>query len=181
MQLIPFKSPLWCFNLGTVQDETINKCYALEKQIPTTNNSNRGGYQSPAISLEEMFPELYRDVCLLKSTIEYESLFRIKLANAWVNINRKHDYNITHNHPKAAFSGVIYLKVPDNSGPIVFKNPAPVNLFPVSSESPLFYPDYLLVPNPGDTIFFPAYLHHFVEVNQSNEDRISIAFNMEMV
>jgi uncharacterized protein (TIGR02466 family) len=179
MRIVPFKTPLWSFSLGDIQDSTIDKCYALEQQLPNIEMSNRGGYQSPNISLSATFPELYQNVCLLKSVIEDEAGFRLNITDAWLNINRKHSYNIEHIHPQSVFSGVIYLKVPADSGAVMFKNPTPVALFPAHHDSPLFTPYCSYQPNVGAVVFFPSYLPHFVEANKSDEARISIAFNTE--
>jgi uncharacterized protein (TIGR02466 family) len=35
-------------------------------------------------------------------------------------------------------------------------------------------------PKEGDLIMFPSWLRHYVEPSKSNEDRISIAFNLEI-
>jgi uncharacterized protein (TIGR02466 family) len=36
-------------------------------------------------------------------------------------------------------------------------------------------------PNEGDLLIFPSYLHHSVEENLSEEDRIVISFNIKIL
>ena len=42
------------------------------------------------------------------------------------------------------------------------------------------YTSYNLSPKEGSVILFPSYLRHAVEVNESDEDRISASFNVHM-
>ena len=48
-----------------------------------------------------------------------------KLGNMWANINYTNSYNKPHVHPNALFSGVYYVKSPENSGELVFNDPRP--------------------------------------------------------
>ena len=36
-------------------------------------------------------------------------------------------------------------------------------------------------PKEGDICIFPAFFEHWVEENQSDEDRISVSFNVELI
>ena len=43
------------------------------------------------------------------------------------------------------------------------------------------YYDYKYEPKEGAMIIFPAHLIHKVEENKSNEDRISVSFNIDLL
>ena len=45
------------------------------------------------------------------------------IGNMWANINPPGGYNRPHLHPNSHFSGVYYIKAPENSGQIVFNEP----------------------------------------------------------
>ena len=47
----------------------------------------------------------------------------MKMNSMWININGPGNYNHSHNHPGCDLSGVLWLKVPENSGNIVFESP----------------------------------------------------------
>jgi uncharacterized protein (TIGR02466 family) len=93
----------------------------------------------------------------------------------WFNINKKNDSNSSHFHPFSVYSGVYYLKAPENCGNIIFEAP---NLdllhYYNSGEGGI----YSLPPVENTLYIFPGWLKHFVQPNQNEEeDRISISFN----
>lgn len=101
-----------------------------------------------------------------------------KIMNSWINIAEKgikHDY---HSHPGYTIAGVYYYRVSDKQGGLCFNNP---NLmiynagFPEGRTSPQ---SIEMVPKDGDIVLFPAWLQHSTVENQSDEERISIAFNI---
>ena len=91
-----------------------------------------------------------------------------------------------HTHPKCHLSGVLWLKIPENSGNIIFISPyehvAHVEIDELYSDefkkSHNSFSNYFLNPTEGYMILFPSHLVHYVDVNKSNEDRISVAFNI---
>lgn len=103
------------------------------------------------------------------------------IMNSWINIAKmgvKHDY---HTHPGYLIAGVYYFRVSEKQSGINFNNP---NLmmyncnFPEGNLSPQ---SIELIPNDGDIILFPAWLQHGTHENESDEERISIAFNINFV
>jgi len=149
--------------------------------------SNRGGWQSPSnfYLLDSFSPYLDYILTYTLSSLKFYNL-DFKLANMWININKCGDYNTSHCHPNSIISGVLWIKCPQNCGSLVFSSP---NQF---SEHKLFesidnnikdninYYDSFMFRNPreGTLVLFPSHLYHEVEPNQSNENRISIAFNL---
>jgi uncharacterized protein (TIGR02466 family) len=90
-----------------------------------------------------------------------------------------------HVHPFCLMAGIYYIKLPKDSGRLVFENPIQQHDFVMlpdtvkkfnSVNSGYWYAE----PKEGDLIMFPSWLRHYVEPNNSNEDRISIAFNLEI-
>jgi hypothetical protein len=68
---------------------------------------------------------------------------------------------------------VVWLQVPENSGRLVLINPA------VRSDSRLLRsPNYPITPKRMGCIIWPSWLEHYVEINHSNQERVSISFNM---
>ena len=47
------------------------------------------------------------------------------MGNMWANINPPGGMNRPHLHPNSHFSGVYYIKAPQNSGKLVFNEPRP--------------------------------------------------------
>ena len=85
----------------------------------------------------------------------------------------------------SVFSGVFYLKVPKNSGKINFMNPNRLTEYHFDSNRVENYSSCTSSsrwydPQVAKMIIFPACVEHYVEGNNSDEDRISIAFNTKL-
>ena len=102
-------------------------------------------------------------------------------------INPPSTYNTSHTHPEAHLSGVMWIKIPKNSGEISFNNPFEFSGY-VEIKSYLeevrnqtgFHPTYIVHPKSGKLITFPSSLRHEVKVNESNEDRIAVSYNIRI-
>jgi hypothetical protein len=79
----------------------------------------------------------------------------------WMNFSYKGDDNPLHNHA-GSLSGIIYIKNPDNE---------PTN-FPTI--------DYVHEPKEGEIILFPSYLQHSVDVKETDSERITSSFNLDV-
>jgi len=151
-------------------DYWVNNIYEYKKNNPiSVLNSNRGGWQSNQNldTISKFFPlcKIILDAMYLISP----NPARI-ITSMWANISLFTNYNAPHHHasdeyPYTRYSGVIYLKVPPNSGDIVFNT---------ALNNSLGHP---ISPKERDILFFPSALAHYVEPNLSQEGRISIAFN----
>lgn len=104
-----------------------------------------------------------------------------KIVNSWINIGVKGTRHEYHCHPGYTISGVYYFRVSDLQGGICFNNP---NLmlyhaeFPEGRTSPTSI-EY--IPKDGEIILFPGWLQHSTVDNKSDEERISVAFNINYI
>lgn len=92
-----------------------------------------------------------------------------------------------HNHPKCNLAGCLWIKANENSGEIKLRNPnsfSHYNLLEVlnkeTKENLFLKTSYRIKPTEGTMILFPADLMHSVSPNGTDEDRISIAFNLSV-
>lgn len=118
--------------------------------------------------------------------VDYEMEWRLQ---AWANVNRFGDYHNLHNHPHAWASGTYYVAVPAppeaqgrrddlNPNAVSFFDPRPqANMNAVRGDAQVD-PEHRMLPNPGDLLLWPAFLHHLVHPNLSQTARISISFNV---
>ncbi len=109
-------------------------------------------------------------------------------ASAWININGPGAYNILHSHPNSHLSGVMWIKAPKDCGVISFDNPnghqtyTEINSYNQEFNDQFFiHHSYWLPPIEGRMIIFPSHLQHEVKENNSNEDRISVSFNITLI
>ena len=148
--------------------------------------SNINGYHSTETlhHVEELAP-LFQYICQLsyKSSVDLDFIdCDIALTSAWLNVNDSRQcINSEHVHSDV-FSGVFYLKAPEESGKLVIQNPAINRMWDgcrlVSEKNQFTGENIKIEPIEGDIILFPSYLSHSVEPNNHDEERISISFNV---
>ena len=177
-KVTPFATSIWKFNIPNNFQKEIAFCYEHETKFVSNTKSNQGGYQSPNINLMDYFPLISNNLMFGLKSIIKDIGMDLKIDSSWININRKHNFNLPHCHPNSAFSGIIYLKTNPICGKINFRNPTPCEMFPINDTINGYFGRWFFSPEPGDVLIFPSYLNHYVEPNLSDEDRISIAFNM---
>ena len=118
--------------------------------------------------------------------IDYEMDWHVQ---AWPNVNRFGDYHNLHNHPHSWLSGTYYVQVPTdtgehkgrkdlNPGAISFFDPrAQANMLAVKGDGQV-EAEHRVMPKPGMLLIWPAFVHHLVHPNLSQESRISVSFNV---
>lgn len=108
------------------------------------------------------------------------------LIDSWANINRSGNYNVVHTHPNCMWSGVYYVQqgMPDKSVP--YSGLLEI-LDPREAANYLQIRDTVLdgrefVDNvPGRMLLWPSWLKHWVHPFAGSGDRISIAYNVNVV
>lgn len=81
-------------------------------------------------------------------------------------------------------SGCYYVRVPKNSGQFVvedFSRPMRYLQLPFQEQNLMNSFTIKVPPTEGSVLFFPAWVEHSVEANHSNEERVSIAFNVALM
>ena len=171
IEILPYPIGLWVTTIKDLDcNYWINQSYEYRKSYPeSVLKSNKGGWQSNSdIQLHPSFQDLINFILSISSPIYKHNNY--KIDEMWINISSFGCYNGLHSHSSynnkpSNLSGVLYLKVPKDSGNIVFYDPFDMN------KAINFSPEEKMI------IIFPDQLLHSVEPNQSDEDRISIAFN----
>ena len=186
-----FPSPVHIFDtdgFDEFKNNLIDYAYKLrEEDSKGFNISNRHGWQSQGFDLSDMNDLLHATILRgLSSFPSIKNTTEIR-ASAWININGPGAYNIPHTHPNSHLSGVMWIKVPKDSGNIVFDNPSghqthtEINSYTQEFKDQFFiHHAYWFPPIEGRMIIFPSHLQHEVKENKSNEDRISVSFNVTL-
>ena len=171
-----------------LQKELIDYSYDLKKKDPIgAKFSNHGGWQSKDFPIDNDGDVLHQfiinSIGVLPSIDKSVSIH----ITAWVNINKKGNYNIKHNHPSSDLAGVLWVKCPEKCGNITFDNPYNFTDSEVLEsytqefkKEKNFFHTYWFPPTEGRMLIFPAHLNHRVLPNESNEDRISVSFNIRL-
>lgn len=173
-------------------NELIEYATDLRKKDPVGKEiSNYGGWHSRNLNhgdgpIGKLFQIINSRADELHRHLGFTPRKTQKIGNAWININGKHDHNLVHTHPDSFFSGCFYVKVPADAGKIVFVNPnEAINwaINPNDIEERNSYNTKLMSIDPHDglLLFFPPWLPHYVTASKSDDERISIAFNTDIV
>ena len=151
--------------------------------------SNRGGWQSdPDYHEWDNIIKKIIDEGLSKHSQFYLPYRKLQYHALWFNINKKGNYNVEHDHPRCDLSGVLWIKTPPNCGKIKFESShsyvADAHLSSLNEKYKYDthnYTQFKFNTVEGRMLIFPSYLRHSVEVNESDEDRISVSFNLNIV
>ena len=176
-------------NFKDIEKDLIKCAYDYRKKDPKGRViSNEGGWQSSLIQNDD---NIIKSTLMkvISSYFQSNKIFEYggDLDTLWININGKGDYNVNHNHPLADLSGTVWIKTPKNSGKLQFISPHDF----VQAKEMSFYskkyrdenkifPNYYFPPTAGFVIIFPSFLLHQVRPNKSNQDRISVSFNLRL-
>jgi len=179
-------------NHELINTELEKYIYELKKNDPKgKNKSNAGGWHSDDFIIEDNVPiqnfiskfnNLLPKIFINQMGID-KKLTNIKILNMWSVVNGKNTFNTKHNHPNSYFSAAYYIKTNEDSGHIKFFDPKEVKTMysPALGElNDLSTNIVRIKPEEGKLLLFPSYLHHAVEENISDEDRIVISFNLDI-
>ena len=138
-----------------------------------TNMNKREEYTPLTIELFNMQEEIYKKENLSRKPV---------MGNMWANINGPGNYNRPHVHPNSLFSGVYWIKSPENSGNLMLYDPRPGTHMSMPNRTdgklpPELWREVQYSPKAGTCIMFPSWLWHEVKPNQSSDTRISVSFN----
>ena len=157
---------------------------------PTESKTNSGtGWHSPTdMNKKEEYNPLTQELFKMAEDCnnDYGIAPKLGLGNMWANINPPGAYNKTHTHPNSLWSGVYYIRVPQNSGKFFIEDPRPgPNCYMPRRTKDLPKQLWRVVAyeaKEGRMVFFPSWLPHGVDINMNTEQgeaswRISVSFN----
>jgi uncharacterized protein (TIGR02466 family) len=185
-----FATPFWSrivVDCSSINENLLTLMARIEKENPAAQRSNVGGWHSqPNLHLNEDFSEIRQIVgttcvqCATALNFDFEH-FNLAFNEMWLNKNGPGDYNRAHTHPNAILSGVYYIKVPAASGNLELYDPIGarvMNSMPVKSALLRSAQTLEIESEEGKLLVFPSWLQHAVQSNRSNEERVSLSFNM---
>lgn len=189
-----FPTPIWWEQTQINTSDMVQLCYTMYSNDTVGRKlSNEGGWQS-----KDFRPGVYAEMKPLEDMILEQANRSIRdygynastcfavIENFWFNINKKGNGNATHIHDNSFLSGSMYLKAYPGQGKITFyrsfaqdyivSSQAVIEQYTPISASAISYE-----PNTGKLIMFPGYLPHGVGFNPTDDDRISVAFNVKLI
>ena len=172
MELNLFPTKVYQFNSSLVTKEQVQEILNLDR---LHYGQDTGGYQGGGLVFEK--PSFMEVRKWIKEKISETFSRKFTITDIWVSIYNKGDYNKIHNHPPTnpmyydneMWAGVFYIQTPKNSGKLLIHSPQNVTN------------THEIEPNDGDLILFNSATYHSVTPNQSEETRICIAFNFNLL
>ena len=119
----------------------------------------------------------------LHTVLEIVDRYDFYFTTSWVNKHVTGDKAHSHFHANSVISGCYYLKMPESGGDICFPKPTNHNNFlsdtfnfdtQVTNERNSA--EYKIDVKEGMILLFPSQTRHFTQINNSIEDRYSLAF-----
>lgn len=119
----------------------------------------------------------------------YDPDHTLAVTSMWAIVNPPGSSNRSHIHPGCLWSGVYYLRTPENCGNIEFVDPRTQNLMTQAKYRPnekrpkSRWTKVNFTPKVGKVVVFPAWLYHSVNPNLTeaegdDADRVIISFNV---
>jgi len=188
--IVAFTTPIYKQKIEGLDLDYINRgILDLQKQDSGVIVSNRGGWQSHGLNFPPSGNEMEIDFMgpvigkifpfVNQAFLEYGFDQTDYFIHYWLNINKRYSYNKTHFHGDTKMSGVLYTRVPKDSGKIFFERPdTKIHKFQIQNTNN--FDNYYIQPEDGLFVMFSGQLKHFVEQNLTEDEddrRISIAFN----
>lgn len=184
--MILFGTPIFLYdkysNPGEIHN-TVNE----QKEVILNKDQNFSSAETNILELDS-YKEIKNRITdglneYVRDVLHIENRYEFYITQSWLNINPPGTGHHRHNHSNSIVSGVYYIDTSDNSS-ITFlsqnntnitSNPTltiTVNEYTLANSS-----SWLVPVKNNDIIYFPSTTLHQVGPNDSNRNRISLAFN----
>jgi len=191
---LTFSTPIWTSIIPSyeeVNDRMHKYIKSLQSENPDgISKSNLLGWHSPDFDLEKEEPRYFiNSISNSLNTVFNDMGWNLKdqktkITSMWSIINKRDASNARHIHSNNYISSAYYVKAPQNCGDIVFHDPRSVTTFRhplISKPNNLNTNVFTVQPKEGLLVLFPSYLYHSVDLNRTDEERIVISFNINLL
>ena len=100
----------------------------------------------------------------------------IDLTDYWINVMPPGSYQRIHSHFNSNLSGTFYLQAPEGSGDLYIPSPYINGIENIIAT----HKEYIMFPRARQGLLYPSSLPHYVSRNESNDDRVSISYNLKL-
>lgn len=192
-----FASPLLHFTVpesSALNRDLLALGDALRGASEGIQRSNRNGWHSegnifdeeaPAVGALREWVEVALGAAMDKLSAKGDGPKPRFSLEGWMNINPQGGFNAPHTHPDCHWAGVYYVAQPEpkgrNGGMLEFLDPRPELHAYKGLRVKAFQASRTLRGQPGELYLFPAYLLHWVYPNETEAERVSIAFNAKLL
>lgn len=184
-----FSAPVYRNQIQNFDSQSVVK---LLEDLEYERTPNRDGFMSKRqnLLLTQEFSNIKEIVeghlyFYLYDILKVDTEHKLKHACSWAIYHDKDDWCFSHLHTNSLFSGVLYIRVPEDSGNILgfsscqaFPTWCPSTMEPKVSEYNIFNSKgWNLGVSDGTILLFPSHVMHQVPQSKANEKRRCISFN----
>jgi len=132
-------------------------------------------------NLRHLAAQILKHTQLFCADLKIDRYQSMDIENSWINVSKPSGFQFSHTHEPSMVSGVYYHRTSGKDGNIIFESP---NVyfgaydFPNNSAECQKQVEY--TPIAGRLLLFPSWLSHLVDVNRTQEERISLSFNLRL-
>jgi uncharacterized protein (TIGR02466 family) len=156
---------------------------SMRRDLPKLE-PGRGWQSEQALHEREELQDLV--TCVSKATRSILRFLHVgheafEITGCWATVLARGAAHKAHSHPNNYLSGVYYVRTPPGADTINFHDPrnqAGVIRPPVVELTAENTDQVVIRVTNGTLLLFPSYLEHSVDANPSEEERISISFNI---
>jgi uncharacterized protein (TIGR02466 family) len=101
------------------------------------------------------------------------------ITQSWINYTEPGEFHHKHKHPNSIISGVLYINADEKKDKILFFNNFDPQIEINTNQYNLYNArTWWVGVKTGALVLFPSHLYHMVETTETEETRISLAFNV---
>ena len=161
-----------------------NSLLQIRKDITSSYNQTTKNWQSKAnlhrnVLYDNLTHKVVENTKNVFDNLKYEYK-GFNITDMWSNVLKPGETHRPHTHSNNILSGVFYVDAEQTSG-IIFTDPRPQAGVIQPDVTQQFVDNASLIKYDSMTnrmILFPSWLQHYVPTNETNKNRISIAFNV---
>lgn len=174
-----WSTPVWEIDTGL--DEYFN--LTLENELKAVKAPNNDVWSYNSTRILELKNKIFESLdTVLSSYFTEQFPNKLCFLNGWVNAQQPGEDLALHSHGGAWLVSTYYVRVPKNSGDLLLVDPRGGVDWDLTHEGNTLGVKYRrITPTPGKLVIFPGYVMHSVETNKSNENRISVATNIQNI
>ena len=156
----------------------------IRKDITSSYNQETKNWQSKAnlqknIKYNLLSEKIVENTKKVFDTLSFEYQ-GFQITDMWSNVLKPGETHRPHTHSNNILSGVYYVEAEQTSG-IIFTDPRPQAGVIQPDVTKQFVDNASVIKYDSATnrmILFPSWLQHYVPINETKSNRISIAFNV---
>ena len=180
-----FPTHVFSFKGQGVNDKEMLEYFENEIK-KTSGNKSLNWQSSPELHENTIFKSLVNNIMeatkLACDAIKLDTSYKLEITNMWGNVLQQNECHPPHTHSNNFLSGVFYIDA-DNTSGITFQDPRPgANVIlprkkfdHMNNASLLHYKS-----KTNRIMMFPSWLVHWVPINLSTNNRISISWNIQI-